>query len=73
MILNGWMLSFLMNNPTRIEEDHLPSHISSMHCQNLGTDREFDLYSGIFYSTLDGEFLIPDYHTARVETVKVYE
>lgn len=68
--VNGWMLSFLMNNPTRMGEDRLPSHISSMHYKNLDTDREFDLYSGIFYSTLDGEFLIPDYHTARVETVK---
>ena len=68
--VNGWMLSFLMNNPKRMGEDRLPSHISSMHYKNLDTDREFDLYSGIFYSTLDGEFLIPDYHTARVETVK---
>lgn len=71
--VNGWMLSFLMNNPTRMGEDLLPSHISSMHYKNLDTDREFDLYSGIFYSTLKDGFIIPDYHTARVETTKPYE
>lgn len=66
--VNGWILSFLMNNPRRMDADDLPSHISSMHYKNLNTGREFDLYSGIFFSTLDGEFIIPDYHTARVET-----
>jgi len=44
-----------------------------MHYKNLDTDREFDLYSGIFYSTLKDGFIIPDYHTARVETTKPYE
>lgn len=66
--VNGWMISFLMNNPKRMDEGKLPGHVSSMHYKNLDTNREFDLYSGIFYSTLDGEFIIPDYHTARVET-----
>lgn len=66
--VNGWILSFLMNNPRRMSDDRLPSHVSSMHYKNLDTGREFDLYSGIFFSTLDGEFIIPDYHTARIET-----
>lgn len=66
--VNGWMISFIMKNPKQMDEDNLPSHVSSMHYKNLDTGREFDLYSGIFFSTLDGEFIIPDYHTARIET-----
>lgn len=65
---SGWILSFLMKNPLHMSEDVLPSHISSMHYTNLETRREFDLYSGLFHSVIENNFLVPDYYTARLET-----
>lgn len=66
--MNGWILQFLRNNPRKMQLEGLPSHFSKMDYMNLDTERTFSLFAGVFYSKIEGEFLVPCFDSVSYET-----
>lgn len=72
--INGWILNFI-NHPDRtrrpgssIMQKNVHMHSSKMEYKNLDTERTFELYSGIYYSTSKEQILFPCYNSYRIET-----
>jgi hypothetical protein len=68
--MSGWIMQLLYkcDHPTQLEG--LPPHYTHMDYTNMETERKFSLYCGVFYSTIDGDFLLPEYDAFRFEILE---
>jgi hypothetical protein len=66
--MSGWILGFLMDTKQGTQLEGLPAQMAKMHYKNLETQREFNLYCGLFYSAIKDGNMIPEYSAVRVES-----
>ena len=69
--MNGWITSFLyIYDGSSLQLEGLPPHVGKMDYKNVETRREFTLYSGLFYSVVEDNYLIPQYDSFYIEKIK---
>ena len=69
--ITGWILEFLkIKDYMSLTVNLVPPHISKMDWINLDTQRTFSIYAGLFFSKIEGEFLVPEYDFIQLETTK---
>lgn len=67
--IDGWILDLFNDTggSKRVRTERIPPHFANMSYTNLDTNRKFKLYSGMFYSKIEGSFMVPCFDSVRYE------
>lgn len=67
--MDGWILQLFNGKEfsQRVRTERIPPHFANMTYTNLETQRKFKLYAGMFYSKIEGSFMIPCFDSVRYE------
>ncbi len=59
--MRGWLTDLLEHEPDTKFPENYPSHISLVAYKQIQTQKEYEMKSGLFSSSKEGGFLVPEF------------
>lgn len=65
--VGGWWKDFFFTQPSVAYPENYSPHIAKVSYKQLNTQTEYIMYDGLFYSNMDGDFLVPNFGSVVYE------
>lgn len=69
-IIDGWITKLFMEIPSFALENNFSSHVSEVQYKNLANEKEYTMFSGLFSSKIEDDYLVPQFSMIINEKVQ---